>query len=593
LRNQICKDGGIVLISWLALWGLLCVVWPAPVLTGSLAGPDDYMRMVRVFSILDGNAGHYFQAPRLGIDGLAQIPWSRLVDAPLVLIQFLLEKIFPRYQAANLTVTIIPGLALFALMASTFLAMRPFVSRPRGIILLLSLLLVWGALRQFIPGRVDHHMWQIVLTVLSLGALFRIYLQPELKRGALQLGFYLSTGLAIGADIIPALTLFTISLGTFWLLYPSKYERSLFYYGAALFVFSGNYHLIINGFDGIERQFCDALSLPWLFLSLCVFVFSATVFMASAFLREKIVLRLFVSAGLGCILLSALYVLFPSCFTNFYGVSNPQFKTLWLAHVIEARSLLSLWGTNKILVLFFVIPFLTAMLSCVWLYRNIHEHRLIWVNLLVILTGAFALCFYQVRVADFMLSVCLVITYCALELFYSRHRESKAPFAPSSVRKTAAIIFFIIGLCLAVLSVAYKPDTRNQSSGQACNIQKPAELLNEFDKELVIVAEVDFGSELLFRTKHKVLSAPYHRNQAGVMAAYRILHESSTETSLEIMLETGADLVLVCKSHLKYYRAGSLGYELIKGKRPFWLVQANAKHGSGNFLIFQLSEKKT
>ncbi len=116
-----------ILCIWLFILLTMYLLWPLPPLTGSLPDTDDYMRMTRVFDILDGRDYPSYAAPRLGVNGEGEIGWSRLIDWPLAAVQGTLEHFMTRLDAAMLTATVVPALALLAFIAAAFWCASPLM----------------------------------------------------------------------------------------------------------------------------------------------------------------------------------------------------------------------------------------------------------------------------------------------------------------------------------------------------------------------------------------------------------------------------------------------------------------------------------
>ena len=96
-----------------------------------------------------------------------------------------------------------------------------------------------------------------------------------------------------------------------------------------------------------------------------------------------------------------------------------------------------------------------------------------------------------------------------------------------------------------------------------------------------ILAYMDIGPELLYRTHHKVVGTPYHRNGDGIYDGHRMLATGDPETARALVEERGIDLVLLCRtpSERAFYADrdgngngnGNLYQQLDRGLAPDWL----------------------
>jgi hypothetical protein len=61
-----------------------------------------------------------------------------------------------------------------------------------------------------------------------------------------------------------------------------------------------------------------------------------------------------------------------------------------------------------------------------------------------------------------------------------------------------------------------------------------------------VLALIDFGPELLYRTPHSVLAIPNHRLQRGFATGYRVMSASNFAEAERGLRAAGVDLVLIC-----------------------------------------------
>ena len=92
------------------------------------------------------------------------------------------------------------------------------------------------------------------------------------------------------------------------------------------------------------------------------------------------------------------------------------------------------------------------------------------------------------------------------------------------------------------------------------------------------MAFVDFGPELLYRTRHSVFSIPNHRFQSGFNATYRAMNARSAQEAWTIVRDSGAELVVLCpewplegRFYGAQHRPDSLYRQLVAGRVPTFL----------------------
>jgi hypothetical protein len=110
-----------------------------------------------------------------------------------------------------------------------------------------------------------------------------------------------------------------------------------------------------------------------------------------------------------------------------------------------------------------------------------------------------------------------------------------------------------------------------------------------------ILALIDFGPELLYRTQHSVLSIPNHRYQPGFAAGYRIMTASDFAAAERGLRAAGVDLVLVCPNSVEAWfyntetEATTLSEALQAGDPPGYLNQVVLPEPlNGQFKLYTL-----
>jgi hypothetical protein len=92
--------------------------------------------------------------------------------------------------------------------------------------------------------------------------------------------------------------------------------------------------------------------------------------------------------------------------------------------------------------------------------------------------------------------------------------------------------------------------TETQAMAEGCDLQAMAAFLNDpevsADGPATILAFLDHGPDLLYRTPHRVIGTPYHRNGSGIFDSHEMLATSEPALSRNLMRERGVDFVLLC-----------------------------------------------
>ncbi len=110
----------------------------------------------------------------------------------------------------------------------------------------------------------------------------------------------------------------------------------------------------------------------------------------------------------------------------------------------------------------------------------------------------------------------------------------------------------------------------------------------------IILASISSGPELLYRTRHKVVGTPNHRNAAGVIDIYRVFTATDHRQSRSVVQRRRVDLILLCPNQgdMDVYdlKKGDDAFylRLIDGRVPPWLRPVELPAQMGDFRLFEV-----
>jgi hypothetical protein len=115
-----------------------------------------------------------------------------------------------------------------------------------------------------------------------------------------------------------------------------------------------------------------------------------------------------------------------------------------------------------------------------------------------------------------------------------------------------------------------------------------------------LMAFVDFGPELMYRTPHAVFSMPNHRPQPGFVESFNAMTAADPGIARAIVARMGVDLILVSTHPLEgnFYRRedgqSTFHRRLVEGRCPGWLseIALPPKFGQG-FRLFEVRHSRT
>ncbi len=556
-----------------------------------LRGPDDFMRMVQVIDWIDGQGWTDTVQRRLDPPAGVAMHWSRLADIPLAAVVSLAEPWLGRAQAVHLTVLLIPPL-LGGLFTALFLwAALPLTPQRHALVPILMTGTLIIPVQQLLPGRVDHHGLQLVLTVLALGFLVRA-LEPGGVRAATGLGIAGGVSLAIGLEALPFLGAATVVLSLVWILRGAPAAAALAAFGAALSATA----LILVPLTLPPAQWaaiaCDRMSFAHVALTAIVLAAgTAALAMSRPGLHGGWPLRLAVAGGIGLTGLALVALAFPQCAGSPYADLSAEAR-YWFVAVSEAQSLFDFYLRKPGAAVAFAILPLAALVSVVWQWaRSADRADPRWLALLVLVLSGLTLVAWQIRGVTYAGLVAGLALIPLAARVNERANRSKRLLARVGLRLCVPMICVVAVVApYRLLQPASSQPVAEPRAG--CKVRLALAALTDpaglGAEARTIAAPVDAGPNILFLTRHKVLAAPYHRNIRGLADNRRIFAGAEKE-ALATVRARNVGAILYCRKHapLSVYagRPAFLNDRLGADRPPSWLVPVMREDGLGLYRV--------
>jgi asparagine N-glycosylation enzyme membrane subunit Stt3 len=576
----------LIAAMWAAVHGAIAMTVASPVFEGSLMGPDEYMRVVRVAELRDGGGWYDSVIERGNAPYGDTLHWTRPMDLVLLSGATLLSPFMPADDALFVTgVVISPLLALLTCLAVAWAA-APLIGRDRSILAVFLFLVQPGIVAYSMAGRSDHHALLFLLTALVIGGTLRTIGANPSARTALATG--VAYGMAIWASVEMTLlvALCQATAAYAWIRFKHAKARTQLL-AAGAFVATTVVALLAERphtkFFTIEY---DRVSIPYLAVAVLV----AAVWAAAAKLEGRkplvgqIRYRIPVIGGAACAGLIVLVALFPDIASGPFGAVDPRILPIWHANVSELKPLLpdSIAHTGEFLFsLGGVVLCLPYVIAMGWRHRK-DASSFRWILLAVIITTYFLLSLKHFRFAPFaeLASAAVLADMIARLVDWSERRLDM--IRRVLVTGAACLALMFGGLLGGSYLLTLAAEASDSVPEPECEISAIAPALNDPAKlgtgPLVVAALLDHGPEILYRSPHAVVSAPYHRNGAGIWDSHRLFASPDETETRAIVTRRGVDLLLVCPSGKEkrffQYEAGSnnLYSRIVDGKTPPWLA---------------------
>ena len=568
----------------------LVVKGNAPVLDGVLIDPDGYMRLARVAQLWQD--GNWFDSvvARIGPPEGLVLHWSRPFDL-LLLIGALIASPLVGFDTGLFWWGAISGpLLQIAAVAALVWAAAPLLPRLWRCMLaflFVSQPAIFGA---FAVGRPDHHGLQILLFVLLIGLTLRLIFDPTRTRAAIWAGAISALAVWISVESILPVALSIAALGLTWLCGEPHALRVLVVQAASALAAVLVALLIERGAGAFDSVEIDRLSLAHLAVfALTLSFWLAMDWMARHGWADTLVTRGGAAAFGALVGLALLWMALPGLFADPMDNGDALYRAKHLIHIEELQPLVRLPNSpDGDWVGAVTRPLLwlgLALMAGPWLIYRIWAaagaERLAWIYLGLGAALFLPLAAGQVRWA-FYPEVFLLIPYAALGGAFLDWVAARV----SEVWIGAIRPLVVVALCTwfyvpTGMSSAGPQVSAAIQNATSCPIRELAPHLDDLAglgaAPKTILAFIDFGPELLYRTRHSVLAIPNHRRQPGFTAGYRIMTASDFSEAERGLRAAGVDLVLVCPSSAESWfyttetEAETLSQALQAGDPPGYL----------------------
>lgn len=587
-RKLLC----VVAIYWLVTTGLLALIFLLR--SQDLIGPDndDVMRLVEVRDWLAGQGWFDLTQYRLGLDGGTPMHWSRLVDVPIGLMIRFFSLFMPvtaaEGAAASLWPLLLGGLLLLPL---AIVGRRAGGPRAMHIALGLGCVFIFTCIK-FRPGALDHHNVQLVLAMWTAALLAE---KRASVTGHSAAAVAAALAIAVGAETVPFVAIACLCVGIRWIWQGEEVAPAARAFGLSLALSITAAFLVTVPPRYYAVVTCDNLSLG--FYSLAALggagLFGLTLLPA----RTGRAGRLLAASMLGLLVALTAAGIAPQCLASPLANLDPMLVELWLNGVTEARSVAEQMKASPETVAGFYAVGLAAILICIVRIGR-GEQRGLHLLFLALISVTWAVSLIQIRGAFF--ANLLSIPPFALLIADLQRKVRTDP------KNVAANIGFIVAALASVPAVwglsgiVIKDGVRSADIDilSTANRGEVGECGNPADMEalrrlgtLTVAAPSNSGAEILRYTQHRVLSAPYHRNQGGMLTE---LHIGMARPSEAPAFLKGAEVGVIafCQSDpqtrsIVSLKKDGLYASLAAGDVPPYLERV--ENGNGGFQIFRVN----
>ncbi|WP_449471029.1 hypothetical protein [Sphingobium chungangianum] len=579
----------LTFLMWVAAvtW-LLYSRWPS-IHWLTLNDTDDNMRYLQVKDWLAGQGWYDLRQYRLDPPAGFNIHWSRLVDLPIAALMLFFRAFLEQGLADRLACAIAPMIPLLPLMLGLGFIARRLAGGNGWILAALAPFAAQMGISMFLPMRVDHHGWQLALTVLMLAGL----IDRNWLRGGIVAGVSSALSITIGMEMIVYLAAGGALIALRWVFKEGAARRMLPY--ALSLAGSVSILFLLFASYANRQMVCDAISPIW--VAIFGAVGAGMTLLALLPLRSWQA-RLCAGVLVGGAVAAFAWLNWPQCLTGAYQIS-PELERLWLANIREAKPItVQAWS---LIVPLMAIPVagLFGLIWALWESRRDSDRLWAWATVGLMMLFSTALLFWQLRAGP--AAQLLAIPPAA----WAAHRVLQLVF----FGRPLARVFGIIGaalLAVAAFATPLYPQINEfwaAATGEKPKVQRPAakarlqsiskangrcrslpalEVLNQLPSATIFTM-VDLGPRLIATTHHSAIAGPYHRNGTVILDLHHAF-DGPADAFRPIAARHHATYLLICPGFPEgtvYQSRSPRGFYagLMRGDVPGWLHPVALKSG--------------
>jgi len=572
----------------------------APIKRNELGDSDCYMRLIRVSELYHTGKWYDPVIQRSNAPYGESSHWTRPFDV-LLLAGAVPLGLFTDFESALFWWGIvISPLLLIAAIVSLQWSTRAVLKGDGPFLVGFMFVFQVIILTYFQPGRPDHHSLIILLFVLSIGFALRMIQKPFSLLLCCAAGAVGALSVWVSVESMLTICVIMAGLCLLWILKNGDFLQKSLHYSLALFVFTALSLVLERPWHDLTTQQFDRLSIVQCGVLgyITVFWIISSIFSRNRSLYQTMSYRFsFFLAGAAAIALLTL-LSFPKFYKGPMADVDPEIIPIWLNKVGEVQPLLS--GSNFVIpIQLFGSAFLCLVFLCYLILKDKRdEDRNAWIFISLAAAIYFVISFYQIRWAAYAQSL-LIIPMAALMLLL-RQRGPKAGFL-----KTLKNVFIVLSFSLGFLFIGLLADVifkkgDAEKSRHKVSLIRMCENLNDEKwrkRSFRILTHIDFGAEILYRTRHEVIGTPYHRNSSGILDTIEIMTADTDKTAYDVIQKRGIDLILLCpKSTDKAFfskpeQTSAFYQKLLGGKVPNWLRKVELPSDlTSSFLLFRTAE---
>lgn len=555
------------------------------VLHGLLLDPDCYMHLQRALRLMTEGGWHTTVDPRINAPFGYTIHWTAVFDLLLVAGAVPLKALgLNAHTALYVWGCAISPLLLMAALAVYAWGVRPRIAGPAFLWLTVLIFTQPQLAGSFIAGRPDHHSLVLGLMLAQLAWAYAVFDGRAGPRWAIAAGVMVGLQLATSVEALLTILLMSSALVAAWLFYCHNTLRALaLYLGAATItvlawlMWEGGRFLVVPAYDRVSVAHGLALACGTAGIAAIAFAVARGLLAGPGRKFAALAGALIFAAGV-------MAVTYPDFFLGPWPHLDPVIVA-WHEQIGELQPLAKVsWSGLAAFLAQMTAPLLALPLVIRRLARGPEADKPMMMLSLIgfVLFGGLAL--FQMRWSGETQAVILLpwtLTTIAI-------MQSEAAVPIGSTRLPVRTFVLGAALLLQVLptiatQTAQGAEQFDTHPRTACNWNGAIRVLQQsLPDNAIVMAPLDHGPEILWRTNARIIAGPYEMLPALKDTA-TFLHGDEA-AAREVAARRGISHVLVCRAD----NWPGFGGEIAVGRHPRWLKLVPLKNGPPEFRLYRV-----
>ena len=596
LRPVLAAAAFVVLIH-----GAWWLVGFEAVLQGGLAGGDSYARLMRIERLVETGAWFDSLMPRANAPFGITVHWTRPFDVLMIALALPLAPVLGFGKALYWAGVVISPLVHVLSAGALAWAAMPILGVAGAAVAGALTATQFGILGFAVAGRADHHMVFMLIAILGLGFLVRSLMAADTRArdgNALAAGAVFAAGIWVGPEMFLLAGLGLLATGLWWADGGEGAAGANLRFVGALALGLAAALLVERGPAGFMDVEIDRLSIVHLSIAgLLAAFWSAVAATARAWPRPSGVPHRLAAGTLGAAGIAAMVILvFPEVLKGQLSYTDPML--LWLFGQVSEYGPMGdvphflLYAGSVV----FAGPWVLWRLREEWTGRGRWAWFLIAAAMFVYVAFAINWIRWSLYAGLFM-----AVVLADLLRYADGAVNRRFAFPARLAVKAVAVLALAVGPLIAGGGALYAARTADQAANggvPSCPVGELARTLNRppwSDRSRIIVASANFGAEILYRTRHRVVATVHHRNFSGFLDGHAILARGDEAGARDLIRKRRVDLIVLCPGSgndgyfLTGAGEGALYRRLIEGDLPGWIREAALPEGLGGFRLFEVA----